>query len=701
MDLDDYEVPTSSAPSRVSKFAPKSSKFKPKPKSQPKPEPKPEPQPEPQPSKPEPLDLLPKKDEDDAVPLADATVKIDVEEPKHESQERGEPMDVDIAEEVVVEEEEEEAEEDEEDVVVREIDVFFCPSIDADAQLYVFQHPLRPSWRPYDLDEQCEEVRVKPGTKEVEVDLPVDINSSNIDKDAATKLSFKKQTLSTSWKPPCANGYAVGLLMGDKLHLHPVDAIVQLRPSLQHLNTGGSKKKSVIPTGANATVKIEGSIEEKSVAKSKKQAESSIEQKSDGDECWVPLKYHSCKSDISSKYLQQMVVQESSPMNFTMSSYDYVATLCPGGNNNVLPKGPSKSSLLLLPPEVRLTELLTKGRPLHRFSAIKHYAPEYSEEELLEFLQKHATLLWGLWTAKSALLYPQGGVETLARDFVLVLFSKKLTVHSSDVSVGGGLGKHIKNFLKIFGSERSDPLKSGAQPTIYWKFSEVPDESFKKHHPNIVEKQEEVLKCLEQQVSDVASNVGKRKIGRNIVADHRENTKLGKSANSDQPVTSVGGVPPGKMTMSNEIQHALPIALKKIFQNHKVCSFQMICQGLREMAVSNSILPKADSKVVLDAISSLDASPDELKSVISEVAYSINGSYVLKSSPDEPFRDVVLNWFRGGGANGRLKKAEILESARRKLNREVTNLEYSKVMNELCVSKGSYWVMKSGDGSKP
>ncbi|KAE9591891.1 hypothetical protein Lal_00038694 [Lupinus albus] len=689
MDLEDYEVPKT-APSRVSKFAPKSSKFKPKPKSDH----------QPQSSKPESheSDLLPKKDEHDALPLPNSTVKDDVVL-KHESQQRHDPMDVDNAEQAVQEEEKEE-EKEEEDFVVREIDVLFTPSIDADAQLYVFQYPLRPPWRPYDLDEQCEEVRVKPGTKEVELDLPIDMNSINIDKNFATKLNLKKQTFSTSWKPPCANGYAVGILMGDKLHLHPVDAVVQLRPSIQHLNSGGSKKKSVIPTGSNATVKIEGSIEEKSVAKSKKQAESSIAQKSDGNECWVPLKYHRCKSDISSKYLQKMVVQESSPINFTMSSYDYVNTLCPGVNSSFLPKGPSKRSLLLLPLEVRLKELLTKGRPLHRFSAIKHFAPEYSEEELLEYLQKHATLLWGLWTPKSAFLYPQGGVETLARDFVLVLFSKKLTVYSSDVSVGGGLGKHIKNFLKIFGSEREDPLKSGAQPTLYWKFSEPPDEPFKKLHPDIVEKQEEVLKGLEQQVSEVvASNVGKRKIGRNVVADHRENTKLGKSANSDQPVTSVGGVPPGKMTMSNEIQHALPIALKKIFQNHKVCSFQMICQGLREMAVSNSILPKADSKIVIDAISSLDASPDELKSVISEVAHSIHGSYVLKSSPDEPFRDVVINWCLGG-TNVQIKKAEILEVARRKLNREVTNLEYSKVMNELCVSKGTYWVLKSGDGSK-
>ncbi|KAK7246400.1 hypothetical protein RIF29_41268 [Crotalaria pallida] len=694
MDLDDLDAP-SRAPSRVSKFAPKSSKLKPqppKPKSEPQPL-KPEPEPEPAPpslSKSEPQELLdlapPKKNEDDdAIAVTDAHLEPKPETEEDKSLQGNDPMDVDTLQE-------------EEDTVVREIDVYFNPSIDPDTQLYVFQYPLRPSWRPYELDEQCDEVRLKPETSEVEVDLSIDMESSNIDKDFASKLNFKKQTLSTSWKPPRANGYAVGVLMGDKLHLHPVDAVVQLRPSLQHLNSGGSKKKNVVPSGANATVKIEGSIEENSAAKSKKQntkAESSTEPKSDGDECWVPLKYHSCKSDISSRCLQQMVAQENSPINFTMSPYDYVSTLCPGVSDNSLPKGPSKRSLLLLPVEERLKKLLIEGRPLHRFNAIKHFAPEYSEEELLGFLQEHAILLQGLWTIKSPLLHLQG-VEILARDHALILYSKKKTVYSSDVNVGGALGKYIKNYLKIFGSERSDPLKSGARPAIYWKFIEPPDNSFKKQYPYIAEKQEELLKVMEQRISD-GNTAGKRKLGKNVAVD--DSNKLVKSANSDQLATSVGGVPPGKMTMSNDTKHALPIALKKLFQNHKVCSFQMICQGLREMAVSKSTLSKTDSKIVVDAARSLDGPPEELKTVINEIAYHIHGSYVLKSSEDEPFRDVVINLFRGSGPNAKLKRAEIVEAARRKLSREVTNTEYHKVMSELCVSKGSFWVLRSSDGS--
>ncbi|TKY70366.1 DNA-directed RNA polymerase III subunit RPC5 [Spatholobus suberectus] len=698
MDLEDLEAP-GKAPSRVSKFAPKSSKLKLKPKSEPAPKPEPEPEPESQPSisKPEPQEFVTtvKKNEDgvetvestDTKPELNDTVKMDIETKSETEDEPGrdDAMDEDSAE----------------DTVVREIDVFFSPTIDAKTQLYIFQYPLRPCWRPYELDdEQCEEVRLKPSNSEVEIDLSIDLESGNIDKEVANKHNITKQTLSTSWKPSRANGCAVGLLMGDKLYLHPIHAVVQLRPSLQHLNSGGSKRKNIISAGANATVKIEGSNEEKSVATSKKnkQTEPSVERKSDGDECWVPLKYHSCKSDISSKYLQQMMAQESSPINFTMRAYDYVTALCPGVSSNNLPKGPSRRYLLSLPVEERLKKML-ESRPLHRFSAIKHFALEYSEEELLGFLQQHAILVWGLWTAKSSLLYPHGGMETLARDYALLLFSKNLRVQSSDVNVRGELGTHVKNCLKIFGLERYDLIKSTGQSIPHWKFREHPDESFKKNYPNIVEKQEELFKGLEQQLSGFASNVGKRKIGKNAVTNQDVNNELVKSVSSDRRVTSLGGVPPGRMTMSNETRYALPVALKKLFQTHKVCSFQMICQGLREMAVSKTMQSKGDSKLAVDAAHSLDGPDNELKAVISEVACNIHGYYVLKSSQDDPFRDVVIDMLRGRGPDAKLKRAEILEVARIKLSREVTNNEYTKVMGELCVSRGSVWVLKSGDGS--
>lgn len=67
-------------------------------------------------------------------------------------------------------------------------------------------------------------------------------------------------------------------------------------------------------------------------------------------------------------------------------------------------------------------------------------------------------------------------------------------------------------------------------------------------------------------------------------------------------------------------------------------SFKVICQGLREMAVSKAMLSKGDSKIAVDAAHSLDGPHSELMAVINEVASEIHGHYVLKSSQDDPFR---------------------------------------------------------------
>ncbi|KAL5711767.1 hypothetical protein ACHQM5_014009 [Ranunculus cassubicifolius] len=113
------------------------------------------------------------------------------------------------------------------DEIVRTIDVYFTPPpIDSNGQLYVLQYPLRPSWRPYELDETCKEVRIQPQSGKVQVELSLD-TSTNYDEDIADTLRIEKQVLS-SWRPPLTTSYAVGVLRGNELHLNPVHAVVQL-----------------------------------------------------------------------------------------------------------------------------------------------------------------------------------------------------------------------------------------------------------------------------------------------------------------------------------------------------------------------------------------------------------------------------------------------------------------------------------------
>ncbi|TVU25514.1 hypothetical protein EJB05_28013 [Eragrostis curvula] len=85
-------------------------------------------------------------------------------------------------------------EEEDDDFLVRQIDVYFSPKAsDDDGKLYLLQYPLKPCWRPYELDEICEEVHFKPLSSKVEIDLNVDTQSENYDQDVSAPLRLTKQ----------------------------------------------------------------------------------------------------------------------------------------------------------------------------------------------------------------------------------------------------------------------------------------------------------------------------------------------------------------------------------------------------------------------------------------------------------------------------------------------------------------------------
>ncbi|KAL7231973.1 hypothetical protein ACSBR2_010067 [Camellia fascicularis] len=692
MDLDDLDGP-SQVPSRTTRFAPKNSKLKPQPKLKLKSEPLSSPD-----QNPQDFDSIPlkKKEELDSHPpppfdsttaktkYADGAVKMDFEAKPKCGEVKDDPMEED---------------DDGRDRVVREIDVFFTPQIDSNTQLYVMQYPLRPCWRPYELDDRCEEVRVKPTSTEVEVDLSIDVDSKNYDTDADPRVRMTKQTLSSSMRPTSATGYAVGVLMGNKLHINPIRAVVQLRPSMEHLKSGGSKKKNSGTSNADVTIKSEDLKDEKSAGPSKKQNKlpaTSNEHNNDLGEGWVALKYHSSKSDFSVRYLEKMAVDEGSPIHFSMSPYDYVSSLCPGAfNGNIKPKGPPKRFLLSLPLEERFKTWLREGPPANRFNTIKHLAPTDSIEDVLGVLQKLAHLVQGLWVPKTALFEGNHGVEGLARDYILLLFSKNPAISYEQINVARSLGKAIKGVLNVLAIERPS-LKD-------WKFKELPDTSFMKLHPNIVKEQEQAWGRVEKSITESIFGSRKGPIGLKNSAKPDMANRPGTSKNPSKVTARSSNGAVSRTPMSIETREALPKALQKLFQTHKVCSFQQICQRLREMALSESTRPKGVPKDAIAAAKGFDTPQEELLEIIGQVATNIHGVYVSKSSSDhpqyDPLRKVVIDLLIAEGPNAKLKKASIVEAAKMQLNRDITPNEYQKVLNELCISQGSAWVLKRGDGN--
>ncbi|XP_073311538.1 uncharacterized protein [Primulina huaijiensis] len=573
-----------------------------------------------------------------------------------------------------------------EDEVVREIDVYLTSSLDPNTRLYVLQYPLRPLWRPYEMEERCEEVRVKPGSNEVEVDLAIDFESKNYDRDAGSRVLMKKQTLASSWKPPHTSGYAVGVLTGNKACF-----LVQLRPSMEHLDSRESKRK--VDTRVEDTVKAE-ETKEGNISGASKQLIKPSGQEKDSGEDWIPLTYHGARSDMASRYSHKMVAQEVSPIHFSVSSYDYLSSLYPSStsNGNGQISGPSRRVLLTLPLKERFKTWLVEGPPVHRFDALKYLALDESVEEILVVLQEYARLVQGLWVPKSSLVYgTDQGIEVLARDYVLLLFTKNPLINSSQLPRRPQLAKAMKDVLNVLAVER--PAFSD------WKLKELPDVSFMKLNSSVVKKQQEEWDCLENKINGLLFG---GKSGPAMMASSKSNTTNNSIAKGSDKVgtrTPIGAN--SRIQMSEEAREAIAKALQKLFKSVKVCSFQQISQRLRDLAVSESARSTGFAKEAVAAANSIDSFPTELQAIINQVAVNIHGVCVPKSSPDhpqyDPFRKVVINLFVAEGPNAKLKKASILEAAKMELKRDITQAEYQKVLPELCITQGSAWVLRSGD----
>lgn len=211
-----------------------------------------------------------------------------------------------------------------------------------------------------------------------------------------------------------------------------------------------------------------------------------------------------------------------------------------------------------------------QGPPLFRYSVLKHYAPELSDEDFLNVLQQYACLVQGLWTPKTRLLKLDGGSEGL-RDYVLSLFSQSPTIKYSQVKASRSNDK-MKTMLNVYGKER--PLLCD------WKFREPADVSFIKSHKKIADEQAKSWKEVEEKIKPyITQGGGGKGSSRNAVAKNPSAT-----AKQDVPTTlfETGGssrnaiprVP--RQKMPDDIKRAIPKALKKVFQTQKVCRWRLL-----------------------------------------------------------------------------------------------------------------------------
>lgn len=555
--------------------------------------------------------------------------------------------------------------EEEDDVVVQEIDVYLTASPLADgASLYIMQYPLRPSWRPYELSERCEEVWVKPKQSQVEVVLSLDVDGQNYDQEVAA-LRLQKQTLSSSRTPSISN-FAVGIRTGNQLHLNPVDAVVQLRPSKACLNIGGDKRKQTAPSQDANTKPSEGKV-----------VPGDSNEKLDDTELWVPLAYHSFESSFTDNYQKKMVSGKNNDTQFAVKQSDYANILCPGTSSNKKGAvGPSRRFLLSMPLEERLKKWLSEGPQVNRFASLLHLAPNDSIEDVLKVLQQYADLVQGLWVSKSCLLYDDRLAR--ARDYILYQFSKSYVIHYDKQRPPPTFSKQILGQLAVQRPALND-----------WKFKEPTDLAFIKCYPNIVKEQEFSWSGRAEQL--MASLCGAGKTKESQVMDAlvkslnplllKKTADLGKVDHA--PKSGVSKiVSSAETTMLNGFREDLIKSLSEIFHLHGVLSLNAIIKELKGR---------------------INASIAEVQSAVSEVAVDIHGVYALKSLRNptlDPLRKFIIDLFRKKNANVKFKEQDVRSAAKNFLQRNVSDSEFKQVVSELCISKGGGLALKTSDSDQ-
>ncbi|XP_042443771.1 DNA-directed RNA polymerase III subunit RPC5-like isoform X2 [Zingiber officinale] len=572
-----------------------------------------------------------------------------------------------------------EEEVEEEDPVVREIDVFCSPApLDVDSYLYILQYVLRPSWRPYELNERCEKVRVKPTKSKIEIDLSLDIDSENYDQDVSGPLRLEKQILSSSLTPSLAS-YAIGILDGNQLHLNPVHAVVQLRPSMTHLNP---EMKENAQTAESSTKSDTNAVDSPGLSIKQERFGHASLNKGENDEPWVSLEYHPIDSHLTERYHQKMISEDHRQIPFMMKPSNYADLLYPGtSTNSKTTKVSSLRFLLSLPLEERLKKWLSEVSQVNNFNALMDLAPDNSKEDVLKVLLHYADLVQGLWITKSSLLHE--GEAALYRDYLLYLFSMNPIIPTDKLRMINYDG--LKSILV--------PLAIERRILKHWKFKESTDFIFIRNNPEIVDEQE---KAWLVRWNNIIKSFGER-MHAPTPSGKRAKVVDGARGGKDKPVNTA------MSTLSTETLEHLPKILLKIFQDQKIRSMNSVINGLRGLAISNSSRPREDprTRAIINAATNGASAPvTELQAIVSQIAVDVHGVYILKSSGSSDFhrlRDVVIDLFRGKEPNAKLNKQEIRIAAKTRLQKDITDSDYNQVIRELCDSSKGSWVLKSGD----
>lgn len=239
------------------------------------------------------------------------------------------------------------------DEVVMEMDVYLTQELAN--QLHVFQYPLRPQWKPIDAS-ALKAVRHRKDQKTVQLEVELDTTSKSYNESSRYPL---KTSMLASTLVPAQTNQCIGVVADGKLHLTPIHAVVQMRPTLQHLDEEdaanraerdkeakaekrGVRQDAAVSADEDATdekgedddnpqmlqVQFRRAESEK-VLERKRTSYASLHEARER-EPWVTLGYCGVSSDESEALRAQLLCASKAQIAFTCAADEYLSRLSCG-----------------------------------------------------------------------------------------------------------------------------------------------------------------------------------------------------------------------------------------------------------------------------------------------------------------------------------------------------------------------------------
>ncbi|KAJ3339963.1 DNA-directed RNA polymerase III subunit RPC5 [Gonapodya sp. JEL0774] len=531
--------------------------------------------------------------------------------------------------------------------------------------------------------------RLKPKTKQMELDVPLDTRDAHYDPErgammaekrearkggkagdgyndmdvdgyglsmGASRKLLEKQTYGSSFAPGLAN-YCVGIFSEA--------ALMQLRPTLTHLvapPTAAAAPTAQNPhvLGANTNQKKAGDIDKAAMAR---EAARNAAKKKAKDEEWLQMEVGF--GDASS-FLQHLVVPPVAPSAVPSTDPSaYLDELSPVLRERE--QKPTKDLLIfrgMSLADVAKADLATQCKvvmtnthilPLSRLLSNLQPPPNHptshvTATQVLPHLTSMCHLLRGLLVLRSSVLY--SGRVRHARTIALTMFRERTRLRRVDVCAETGIGAaEARGILMEIGAY----VEGEGTEAGWWELRYTDDDGLAEWP--------EVASEMERSLEKEAESARKE------LALHAKDAKAKSKVKIEQ-----SSAPAVKRQSAPKIEGTTKVEIN-------------VEAAANAEGLENNLVPATPPTVA------------QLKELLAPFTELIHNTYVLLENPRAskillPYREVVLTLFR---SNTGIKKPDITAACAKVDLDPLSVAHYKKTLGEFAEWKGSRWVWKSGE----